>query len=134
MAFAAAVLDAEAFLKIAVRIADFHRGRDGLSWAFGITAYEIKTHLRKLQRRREVSSDDELAVIADAGVPPDVRLIEDELNAALEMIGGYLTPKDRDALGFDGSPVHDVFGTALRKRRQRALEKLRSLWKAFYGH
>src|SRR5688572_24139065 len=33
----------EAFLKICSRSADFDRTRDGLSWAFGIASYEIKT-------------------------------------------------------------------------------------------
>ena len=40
----------EVFLRICSRIADFDRARDGLSWAFGIAAFEVKTQRR---RRRD---------------------------------------------------------------------------------
>src|SRR6187399_1720795 len=46
----------EAFIKICARTADFDRERDGLSWAFGIAHFEVLTHRRRRQRRREVNT------------------------------------------------------------------------------
>ncbi len=43
----------DVFLRICSRISNFDRTRDGLSWAFGIAAFEIMTVRRRRQRRSE---------------------------------------------------------------------------------
>src|SRR5689334_13139028 len=40
----------ETLLKIASRIADFDQRRDGLTWAFAIGSYEVKSHLKRIRR------------------------------------------------------------------------------------
>jgi len=55
-----------------------------------------------------------------------------ELEAAFAQAIGELTEEDRLSLGLrDGAP--DVAGTTLRKREQRALERLRGIWRQVYG-
>src|SRR5262249_33887765 len=39
----------EVFLRICSRISDFDRERDGVSWAFGIAAYQVLTHRRRIE-------------------------------------------------------------------------------------
>src|SRR5215475_10928006 len=51
----------EVFYRVCSRIADFDPSRDGLSWAFGIASYEIMTHRKRAQRRREVSDESSLS-------------------------------------------------------------------------
>lgn len=120
----------EVFYRISARIADFDRSRDGLSWAFGIASYEIMTHRRRTQRRREVRGV-ELTSLVDGSASQEDRVITRELERALEQVVGALTDEDRESLGLRGDAA--VSGTTLRKRRQRALERLRGIWRQVYG-
>lgn len=121
----------EVFYKICARVADFDRGRDGLSWAFGIASYEMMTHRRRAQRRREEARSVDLTSVADGAASQEDQLMARELERALEHVIGALTDEDRASLGLRGDAA--VSGAALRKRRQRALERLRGIWRQVYG-
>jgi RNA polymerase sigma-70 factor, ECF subfamily len=119
----------QTLLKIFARISNFDTGRDGVAWAFGIASYEIKTLRRQLQRRREVPDDEGMDRPAREHTPEEAA-IDRNLRAALIAVLGEMTPADRAALlteGPDGS--FSISPTAWRKRRQRALERLRALWR-----
>lgn len=122
----------EVFVKICARIADFDRTRDGLSWAFGIASYEVMTHRRRLQRRREVGDDAPVWRAPDGSASQEEQLLARELAAALEQAVGSLTEEDRISLGLGGA-TSDAAGATLRKRRQRALDRLRGIWRQIYG-
>jgi len=124
----------EVFLRICARIADFDRQRDGLSWAFGIASHEVMSHRRRVQRRREVHDEPALADRADEGDSQEHALMSREVRAALEQALGALTDDDRRALGL--LPLVEaagVPGATLRKRKQRALDRLRDVWRAIHG-
>jgi RNA polymerase sigma-70 factor (ECF subfamily) len=135
----------EVFVRICSRMADFDRSRDGLSWAFGIAQYEIMTLRRSRQRRRETSDEPSLRHRADARPTPEERLIEGDLLEALSVALGELSESDRLVLvarsptgtGADTdvarSPAPVLYGPTERKRRQRALGRLRILWRRLYG-
>ncbi len=124
----------EVFLRICARIADFDRSRDGLSWAFGIASHEIMSHRRRVQRRREVHDEQSLADRADDGDSQERALLSRELRAALEQAVGALTDDDRRALGLvPRADAAGVSGATHRKRKQRALERLRHLWRGIHG-
>lgn len=113
-------------LKVFSRITDFDTGRDGVSWAFGIASYEVMTLRRQMQRRREVPAEQAEDRVADVPTPEDVA-IERDLRGALAETLGTLSEPDRDALL--SSPLGTVVSQATwRKRRQRALERLRAAW------
>jgi len=124
----------EVFYRICSRIADFERSRDGLSWAFGIASYEIMTHRKRLQRRREVTDDGALENQLDAAASPESALLERELSQAFAEVVGTLTEEDREALGLGARGV--AVGPAngrLRKRKQRVLFRLRDLWRSMHA-
>ncbi|HWP09578.1 MAG TPA: sigma-70 family RNA polymerase sigma factor [Polyangiaceae bacterium] len=124
----------EVFYRICARIADFDRTRDGLSWAFGIASYEILTHRKRLQRRREVSDADALENHLDATASPEGALLEQELSRALEEVMGGLTAEDREALGLGTRGVADgPASPKARKRKQRILLRLRDLFRSIYA-
>jgi RNA polymerase sigma-70 factor (ECF subfamily) len=124
----------EVFFRICARIADFDRSRDGLSWAFGIASHEVLTHRRRLQRRREVHDDSSLAAKADEAASQEDLIVRHEVTAALEQAIGALTDDDRRALGLIPSAHAEAVPAAtLRKRKQRALDRLRDLWRGTYG-
>ncbi len=115
-------------LKIFFRISEFDTSRDGVAWAFGIAIYEVRTLRRTRQRRREVSADAAIAGV-DGRPSPEAMLLESDLRRALAESLGELADGDRAVLLADRSGTIDVSAAAWRKRRQRALARLRSVWR-----
>ena len=125
----------DTLLKVFARIADFDPTRDALGWALGIAYYEVRTLRRRVQRRREdelggverVEQDELLA---------DEALIAAQLREALAATLAQLSDDDRQVLDevlrdvdLQGGPA----GSAARKRRQRARDRLRAIWRKLYG-
>ena len=123
----------EVFLRICARISDFDRRRDGLSWAFGIASYEIMTVRKRRQRRRELQGDGELAARADASESQEEAAIQHELSEAMALAVGQLSDEDRASLGLEVLVLATVPPATVRKRRQRALDRLRTVWRRLYG-
>lgn len=124
----------EVFYRICSRISDFDRSRDGVAWAFGIAGYEVMTHRRRVQRRGEIFDAARLDAVPDGDATQEEQLLQREHLAALEHALGALSPEDRRALGVAGiSASADIAGATLRKRRQRALARLRRVWRDIHG-
>jgi RNA polymerase sigma-70 factor (ECF subfamily) len=123
----------EVFLKLCARIADFDAQRDGVSWAFGIASYEVLTLRRKTLRRREAFAEAELAQRADSRPSQEEEALRVELEEALTHALGQISEADRVSLGWCLADPVPAIGAAARKRRQRALERLRTLWRSLYG-
>jgi RNA polymerase sigma-70 factor (ECF subfamily) len=117
-----------ALLKVFSQIADMDRKRDGVAWALTIAAYEIMTARRRSGRRKE-QRDDRVAAIADARPPVDDQVALEETRDAVRTVLDGLSPRDQDALAaiLNDSPVPP--GEAARKRRYRALQRFRALWR-----
>jgi RNA polymerase sigma-70 factor (ECF subfamily) len=124
----------EVFVKVASRIADYDRSRDGLTWVYAIAAFEVRTHLRRLQRRKEVPPLAEDPEPADPMPSPIDLMIDEEISRTLVGALGELSDADRALLGIgERSADPGLAGTAIRKRRQRALGRLRTVWSKLYG-
>jgi RNA polymerase sigma-70 factor, ECF subfamily len=124
----------EVFYRISARITDFDRTRDGLSWAFGIASFEIKTARQKRKRRREIYDDSTFASEADPAESQESLLLDRELVIAFEHAVGALTEDDRRALGLAAEcEVPVVMSATVRKRKQRALDRLKNIWRSIHG-
>jgi RNA polymerase sigma-70 factor (ECF subfamily) len=112
----------------------FDRSRDGVSWAFAIAGYEILTARRKRDRRREVHAD-ALFERADLADSPEQALISQQLSAALALATGALSDDERRSLELvsNGAADASIPAPTLRKRRQRAIQRLRDLWRRLHG-
>lgn len=114
-------------LKVFARISDFDTARDGVAWAFGIAMFEVRTLRRQTERRRESPLDS--LDPSDTQRTPEQQTIDEQLLRALGDVLVDLPADDRAALlSAGGDP--SVSGAAWRKRRQRALTRLRRLWGA----
>jgi RNA polymerase sigma-70 factor, ECF subfamily len=121
----------QALLKVFSRIVDFDRARDGLSWALTIAAYEVMTIRKQRARRRE--QGEVPPTVQDHGPTQEESAMRADLRAAVQEILGGLSARDQEALGYllnDVDPVTDETG---RKRRFRALERLRAAWRRAHG-
>lgn len=123
----------EVFVRICSRISEFEPTGDAVSWAFGIAAFEVMTQRRRLQRRRENADGSEPPERVDPTPSAEDDIIQRELRAVLTEALGELSAYDVAQLGL-GEPVPAGAATpAMRKRRQRALERLRIVWRRLYG-
>lgn len=121
----------EAMKKIFERASDYDPERPALPWALTIAAWECRTVLRRRARRRELSSDHALDP-SDAA--SEDRFVERGLvQAALVALEG-LSATDRETLiATFADEASSVTGATLRKRRERALERLRASFRRLYG-
>jgi RNA polymerase sigma-70 factor (ECF subfamily) len=122
----------EVFVRICSRVSEFDRNRDGLSWAFGIASYEVMTVRRRWQRRRETFEMAALDARPDPSPSQEDALVQAELEAALAQVLGDLSEEDRAHLGLiPGAAISS--GATPRKQRQRALDRLRTIWRRVHG-
>ena len=121
----------EAMQKIFTRAHQYDPTRPALPWALAIAAWECRTSQRRRSRRREVSEEGR----------PEVGTRQEEeefarrelVHAAVEAMG-ELSEADREVLiatfWEESASVH---GATLRKRRERALTRLKMTLKRLYG-
>jgi RNA polymerase sigma-70 factor (ECF subfamily) len=121
----------EALAKVLARASDYDAARQPVPWALAIAAWECRTLRRRHSRRREVPEDET--------VEPSTESTEEELlrrdmtRAALTAMN-ELSDLDRETLlaSFLEESAN-ASGATLRKRRERALDRLRASFRRIYG-
>ena len=122
----------EALVKIFFRAYQFDRSRNALAWALGIAAFEIRTARRRRQRRREVPPPDHEE--RDAAPDPESEAMTRDLEATLEEALGGLRPEDAETLRMYAKGDRPAVAAAtFRKRVERALTRLRAVWRTTDG-
>ena len=119
----------EAMQKILERASDYDVSRPAMPWALAIAAWECRTLQRKRFRRREVLDDQEHD---RAGDDQEEAIVKRELADAALAALGELSELDQETLlstFADEAPA----GATFRKRRERALGRLRSTLRRLYG-
>jgi RNA polymerase sigma-70 factor, ECF subfamily len=123
----------EALLRVFSRASEFDARRDALTWVLAIAAWQIRTHRTRTRRRHE---DAGLAPveIADAAPSPESAAMAVEQTAALERALCELSPVDAETLlAYARGERPDLPAATFRKRLERALERLRALWRIDHG-
>lgn len=120
----------QALEKVLTRCAEYDQSRPALPWALAIAAWECRTIARKRSRRREMP--DEQA--PEAGAGSEDEMAQRELMRAALAAMGELSPADRETLGATfWEEATSMRGATFRKRRERALKRLRDTFKRLYG-
>ncbi len=124
----------EALLRIFSRASEFDPGRDALSWALGIAAWQARTHRARSRRRRE-EPDATAAARPDSGRSPEQAAIASDLVSALDAALAELPPGDAATLlAYARGDRPDLPGPTFRKRVERSLNRLRERWRFHRGH
>jgi RNA polymerase sigma-70 factor (ECF subfamily) len=121
----------QAMEKILERASDYDRSRRALPWALAIAAWECRTLRRKRFRRHEAPEE-------AAGERPDDgsedEFVRRNLTRAALTAMSELSETDRETLiATFWDEAASISGATLRKRRERALDRLRSAFKRLYG-
>lgn len=120
----------EAMQKILQRAADYDKLRPAMPWAMAIAAWECRTLLQKRARRRETAESG----FEHSGEHPEEELVQRNLTAAALAALGELSEADRETLiATFWDEAAPVSGATLRKRRERALGRLRQTFRRLYG-
>lgn len=121
----------QAMQKVLERASDYDPKRPALPWALALAAWECRTILRKRSRRREVTGE----LVPEAPTDDQATELEQRLllqNAFSAM--GELSESDRETLVATFlDQAGDVSGATLRKRRERAVKRLRDAFRRLYG-
>ncbi len=117
-------------LKILERANEYDWKRPALPWAVGIATWECRTQRKKRARLRESAEAPADAAQADA---VEEREQQQLLDAAVQAMG-TLSAVDQEALvATYWETAAAVSGATLRKRRERALTRLRDAFRRLYG-
>lgn len=117
--------------KILERANDYDKTRPAMPWALAIAGWECRTLLRKASRRRETPEDAVPEPVHEASEEDFVQ--QDLARAAFQALGD-LSETDRETLiATFTEEAASIAGATLRKRRQRALERLRATFRRLYG-
>jgi RNA polymerase sigma factor (sigma-70 family) len=116
--------------KIFERASEYDPTRPALPWAFAIASWECAT----VKRRRQRARVDAGASLDDAASPeesPEDQAIAKELAEALRHTLSALAPADRQTLelAFSNDGLESAATPAFRKRKERAIARLRNLWR-----
>jgi RNA polymerase sigma-70 factor (ECF subfamily) len=121
----------QAMEKILSRASDYDRARPALPWALALGAWECRTILRSRLRRREVG--DQAAYEQTTAAAADDVIQQNLIEAALGAMGRLSDSDKETLLATFWEEGASVKGPTLRKRRERALERLRSTFRRIYG-
>jgi RNA polymerase sigma-70 factor (ECF subfamily) len=114
----------------------YDRTRRALPWVLAIAVWECRTVRRRRQRSRTVPFDASADRQAEGKSPEDVVITRDLLSAA-HLVLDELPAADRDTLlqafAETTEGPGEVRGATLRKRRERAMRRLRDAWRKIHG-
>ena len=121
----------QAMEKILSRASDYDPSRPAMPWALAIAAWECRTISRKRSRRREASEDAAHEASFDGA---EEELVQRNLTEAAVEAMGQLSESDRETLvATFWDEAASVSGATLRKRRERAVDRLRTAFGRLYG-
>lgn len=135
-----------ALLKLFDQVGDYDPSRRALPWALAIVAWECRTVRRRRTRAKELldpkGSEDVGAGVASAEPSPEGAAIDRELVQLARDALAELSVSDRQTLTLAfgdafaeraGASEPGVGAAALRKRKERAIERLRAAFRRLYG-
>jgi RNA polymerase sigma-70 factor (ECF subfamily) len=122
-----------ALLKVFDRASTFDRDKDALTWALTIAAWEARTIRKRNFRSKSASIDTDKRPSLDGD--PESATTEHELVEAAREVLGSLSESDRATLvaTFEEDRPTGLSGATFRKRRERAVARLKEAWRRIHG-
>ncbi len=119
--------------KIFSRASDFEPGRAALPWALALAAWECAT-VRTRARRARTTSLGDAPELPTRELAADEALAAAEDRAAVRELLAQLSPSEQATLeeAFAGT-LESARSPAFRKRKERALTRLRALFRGAFG-
>ncbi len=125
----------QALLKVFNRASTFDRAGDAFSWAVTIASWEVRTIQKQMTRARTTTFVDDHHA-ADPAESAEAIVSREQLVAAARQVLGTLSEADQQTLvaSFNDENPTSLPGATFRKRRERALARLKEAWRRAYGN
>lgn len=129
----------QAIMKVFDRASSFDPDGDALTWAVAVAAWEcrsIRKRRTRVKNRREIPLEtSDASDVASHAPTPEEATIARELEAAAVEALGVLSADDRETLRAAMNDERDptLAGATFRKRKERALSRLRDAWRRAHG-
>jgi len=124
----------QTLLKVFSRASTFDRMGDAFTWAVTIATWEVRTIRKQMTRARTTSVEGHDA--ADPAESAETIVSREQLVAAARQVLGTLSESDQQTLvaSFNDENPTSIPGATFRKRRERALVRLKAAWRKVYGN
>ena len=124
-----------ALLKVFERASQYDPSKPAVAWALAIAGWECRTALQAKRRRKE-EPDEILLQQADARTLPEECSVHMDLLSSLQVAMADLSSSDQATLAaaFEQQSDEAASGASFRKRKQRAIERLRQTWRRLCEH
>jgi DNA-directed RNA polymerase specialized sigma24 family protein len=124
----------QSLLKVFDQAANYERNRDGVTWALSIAMWEVRT-IRKRHARSKMSDLDDFELPLNTESPEQLTADRQITDAAIAVLG-QLSPEDQATLmaTFNEEAPDGVGHATFRKRRERALGRLKLAWRRVYAN
>jgi RNA polymerase sigma factor (sigma-70 family) len=126
----------EALQKVFAQAHRYDRSRPSLPWALAIAAWECRT-LRKRRQRSHTTPLESAPETSAAGANPEESVIVRDLMEVADTVLQGLSESDRETLmrafAEEAEERLPIAGATLRKRRERAIRRLKQAWRKVYG-
>lgn len=123
-----------ALVKVFSRASTFDRTGDAFTWAINIATWEVRTIQKQTMRSRTTFLENH--DMADPAEGADSLISHEQLVTAARHVLGSLSEADQETLvaTFNEEAPAGVPGATFRKRRERALARLKEAWRSVYGN
>ena len=121
----------QVLVKVFEQVMHFDEHKDALAWVLEIAAWECRTVRKRAQRSRTTPMGDGALAVRDAAEGPEALAADREMSAALAAALEHLSPVDREAMV--GEIARGVAPATWRKRRERAVNRLKIWWRTNHG-
>ncbi len=118
-------------LSILERANEYDWRRPALPWALGIATWQCRTQLKRKERLRETTEAQPRE--SDDGAAAEEQQQRVLLNEALKAMGTLSEADQQTLIATYWEVATSVSGATLRKRRARALGRLRDAFRRLYG-
>ncbi len=126
----------EAMAKVFAEASRYDKTRRALTWAIAIAVWECRTVRRRRHRARTVPLDAAANASMPGRTPEEAAIVRDLLDG-VGVAFDELSLVDREVLRLTFEPEteghSEASGARLRKRRERAVGRLRETWRRLYG-
>jgi DNA-directed RNA polymerase specialized sigma24 family protein len=124
----------QALVKVFSRASTFDQTGDAFTWAITIATWEVRTIQKQMARSKTIFVADHDA--ADPAESAETLISHEQLVTVARHVLGTLSESDQQTLvaTFNDESPTSVPGATFRKRRERALARLKEAWRKVYGN
>ena len=120
-------------LQVFEEASSYEPERDAATWILALASWQVRSHRRDRARASARAASEASAEVVASDADPERDASESQTVRALHACLGELSESDKDVV-LAAMRGERPAGATFRKRLERALARLKTQWRARYGH